>query len=186
MRAASSPAPPPEGFRRCSECDKNLPLADFSPSRRKHKVTSQCRACARTICSDYRAKNPEVVAKWRESQVTRRRRDWADTLVRGSRSSARTRGLSHSISKELLHRLWAEQGGRCKWLGVEMLDVVGERDPLQVSLDRIDPKRGYEPDNVALTTMLANLGRSTCSAGRFKEVVEILREVLMRRGPRPH
>jgi hypothetical protein len=48
---------------------------------------------------------------------------------------------------------------RCAVTGVAF-EFEGKRNPFRPSLDRIDSSRGYEPGNVRLVTLAANLAMS--------------------------
>ncbi|MBC7707426.1 MAG: hypothetical protein H7274_26240 [Rhodoferax sp.] len=64
------------------------------------------------------ARSPKVVELQRLASKARRRRDWQLTLLRGSQSSARTRGLANDLTIEVIEALWVKQVGRCYWFGV--------------------------------------------------------------------
>lgn len=134
--------------------------------------------CASAWRKDYLARRPDIAETVRQSNKTRRRRDWQATLLRGSKSSARARGLANDLTLDVIEELWVLQAGRCYWFGVPLQLGQPPRHPLIPSLDRIDNGRGYHRGNVVLSCFAANMGRGVCSAKDFKLVVAALAAAL--------
>ena len=72
-------------------------------------------------------------------------------------SAAKTRSENVTIDKNWLLAQWT---GRCKYTG-EVLSIdkppIGmQTNPMAPSLDQIDPKKGYTPENVAIVAWWAN------------------------------
>jgi len=93
--------------------------------------------------------------------------------VRASRNRAKERGLTHTITVgEILGRLW-DQEGRCALTGVTMTCLLplgtrrGLTCPTTISIDRIDPNRGYVLDNVRLVCWFANRARGELADDTF-------------------
>jgi hypothetical protein len=122
----------------------------------------------------WRAENPERAREGniRCQRVTR----WHVSITHRCMSNAKRRGHDFDLDADFVLALFEEQGRRCYWLGVEMVPSVGTREPLQPSIDRLDPSRGYTRDNVVIASQFANMGRSTMSAERFRVFLRELRE----------
>lgn len=75
------------------------------------------------------------------------------------------------VTTDDLKDKWAEQNGKCYWLGIDMSleDLMISRSPFAVSVDRLDSSGEYTKDNIVLTTRFANLGRGAYDAEDFKE-----------------
>lgn len=76
--------------------------------------------------------------------------------------------LQNERSKTLciddLVNLWNAQNGKCAISGQPMTHILGSGKHLtNVSIDRIDPSRGYEKDNIRLVCRLCNIMRHTLS-----------------------
>lgn len=142
-----------------------------SAESRAYYEANREKLLAKTIA--YREANPEKV---RESQRLSKRKNWHKTICNALRGRAVARGLPFEITPETLLDLFEKQGGRCYWLDLPLvITSTDKRDPLQPSLDRLDPDRGYVLGNVVLTCMFANLGRSTLSAQKMRDFVVTLR-----------
>jgi hypothetical protein len=63
-----------------------------------------------------------------------------------------------NINGEFLENLKAKQNGMCYWLKIP-IDFTMQDRLRKVSLDRLDNSKGYEVDNVVLTTVFANTAR---------------------------
>lgn len=84
-----------------------------------------------------------------------------------------------SIDKDYLTSLWETQSGLCFWTQVPMVthsDFV--RHPQLVSVDRIDSTKHYTPDNVVLSCMFANFGKSSTDVRTWFTFLRLLRESL--------
>lgn len=75
----------------------------------------------------------------------------------GLMSRAKKSGLSVDINKEYLHKLWDMQNGKCAISGIQMTYISNcGRIPTNVSVDRIDSKKGYIKGNIQLVCMAVN------------------------------
>lgn len=77
-----------------------------------------------------------------------------------------------------IESLFEKQSGLCHWFGVPLVPCASRRDPQHPSLDRLDPSKGYTRDNVVLTCLAANAGRSDNTTERFLAFVTTLRSSL--------
>jgi hypothetical protein len=67
------------------------------------------------------------------------------------------RGRKNDLTRDDLRAAWDRQGGRCALTGLAMTVHAGKgRVGTNVSIDRIDAARGYEPDNIQLTCVTPN------------------------------
>ena len=106
---------------------------------------------------------------------------WDYLLVKSSKHKERTARFGPSdLDEAYLRELFAQQNGRCYWLGIPMVPSAVKRDPRRPSVDRLDNSKGYVRGNVVLTTMFANMGRSQLDAESFRAFVEELRISLPR------
>lgn len=190
------------GGKRCTRCGEFKPLDQFDARGNTiDGLTSQCLACdekrrktpkaKRQACdrvkrayrrdpekfkkrsTDYRKANPEKVAA--TLRKTTRLTRWYTALAISMRMRAKKTGRPFDLDGDFLLSLFEKQGGRCYWLGVPMVPSIAHRDPRRPSVDRLDQGKGYTRDNVVLTTMFANMGRSSLDATSFAAFVEELR-----------
>ena len=75
------------------------------------------------------------------------------TALKNARSRASKKGLPFNITREYIKALFEEQGGMCHYSGMQLNVVKNDPDvtidPFKMTLDCIDPLRGYAVGNVA-------------------------------------
>jgi hypothetical protein len=118
--------------KRCSKCRKLYPLPRFG------RHPSYCKPCNSVYQRDVVLKDP-------------RRRLWLSSY-----QNAKARGIEHSIRPKQI-----KLPPTCKYLGITIdYRRASERRRLRSydapSIDRINPARGYTPDNVQVISDLAN------------------------------
>ena len=83
--------------------------------------------------------------------------------------NARTRGIAFDLMPDTAWAQYLRQGGRCALTGWR-IDFAGTHAGTRrqtASLDRIDPARGYAPDNVMWTHKQVNVSRFGLSVAAF-------------------
>lgn len=75
------------------------------------------------------------------------------------------------INGAFLEKLKNKQNGLCYWLDIP-IDFTLKDNLRKPSLDRLDNNKGYEIDNVVLTTVFANTGRRDASIEEIKYFVK--------------
>lgn len=80
---------------------------------------------------------------------------------------------SMGITREDLINQFEIQNGLCFWFKIKLdpNDVFKSRYPLAMSVDRLDNTKGYEKDNIVITSRLANLGRGNCDTETFHDIM---------------
>ena len=75
----------------------------------------------------------------------------------GTRRTSRA-DLTWHINQAHLYNLYHKQEGKCALSGQQMTWLTGQgKVDTNISLDRIDPEKGYEPDNIQLITYRCNI-----------------------------
>lgn len=75
----------------------------------------------------------------------------------GARDRAKYKDRLFNISKEDLIDLWNKQEGKCAISKIPMtFNMDSGRNPYNVSVDQIDPAKGYTKDNIQLVCMCVN------------------------------
>ena len=96
--------------------------------------------------------------------------------ARGAKGEG-TKEKAVNITAEDIQKKFKEQSGKCYWTGIQMEEKYNyiSKSPLAISPDRLDNKRGYEYDNIALTLRICNNGKKDYQ-GDFTEVIRYLRD----------
>jgi hypothetical protein len=146
------------GLARCSKCGADKSEDEFRVNRKGKKfeyVLSYCFECRHTqqcdnINSDIRL---YLNDRWRRVKVR-----------------AKQKNISFTLTKEFLYDQFSQQNGKCFYTDVPLRCRVGEgysRDAF--SIDRVDFKLGYTPDNVVLCTYKANTIKTDVTLEEMKE-----------------
>ena len=85
-----------------------------------------------------------------------------------------------TCTEEDVERIFNEQGGKSKWLGltIDPMDVFRMHYPLAPSLDRLDNDKDYTPDNICISTRFENYGFNKATDSIKQECVSILKKQL--------
>jgi hypothetical protein len=128
---------------------------------------------------EYRQKHRDWVAAHpghnKRQAAKQRTARWAALLLWNARRSTYIRAnkgrndatLEITLTEEDILAIYERQGGLCYWFGVKMIPSQEKRDPRRPSLDRLNNDKGYTPDNVVLSCMAANVGRSESTHEAF-------------------
>lgn len=82
----------------------------------------------------------------------------------GAKDRATNKSIPFTITKEDLLTLWNIQGGKCAISNLDMTYDLGEgRVYTNVSIDQIEPSKGYTIDNIQLVCMAVNQLKSDFS-----------------------
>lgn len=120
------------------------------------------------------------------NEETRRLGEWVE-VYRRCRKGAKTRGIEWAFSVDDMMKLAAEAHGRCQ---VSMIRFSSEKAgykkrPWLPSLDRIDPRGAYRPDNVRLVCAAVNLARNVWSDDVFFSLCDaVVKSARLRVGPK--
>lgn len=107
----------------------------------------------------WRKDNPEYFRKWRESSPFK-------YVVSSIKSRTKKSGLDFDLDQEYIQQIWDECGGICPMTGVPMLKISkinDARGSSVMSVDRIDPNKGYVKENIRLVSYWYNRTRSNYS-----------------------
>jgi hypothetical protein len=117
----------------------------------KNKVSSSKRKVA------WRRANKEHVAEY--TRVYSRERPWMSLLSLAKRRSSE-RGLPYGLSVDWAISRWT---GRCEISGIELIVGSGRQHMRSPTIDRIDAKYGYTPDNCRFVCLALNAMRGDCT-----------------------
>jgi len=83
--------------------------------------------------------------------------------------------LVDKLGRENIINLYKKQGGCCAISGIKMSGVknpsIKHRNPTNISIDKIDPKKGYILDNIQLTCLWTNTGKQQLSTEEYRKLL---------------
>lgn len=123
-----------------------------------------------------------------KDHILRRARNWRkanplSVLLKASRSRALERGIAHDLDLEWFVAKHAAQNGRCAITGVPFDSAWvghGKKNPLGMSLDRVEPAKGYVKENCRLVCFAVNAAMSDWGDGVFAKLAYGLVELQRR------
>lgn len=104
--------------------------------------------------------------------------------LRRARDRARRKGYSCTITEEHLLNLYLDGGARCAITGIpfrDWHDGDSRCNPFACSIDKINPRGGYDPGNVRLVLFCINLALADFGEAVFREVFGKMIEAAMER-----
>ena len=87
-----------------------------------------------------------------------------------ARKRATMLGREYTLQDGWALQRFEEQGRKCALTGVTFLKDRLRRSPRAPSIDRIDSKKGYTPDNCQLITYIANCAKNQFTVDEFVEM----------------
>lgn len=157
-------------MRICSDCRRELPIDDFGFI---HSASHLVRE--RTVvhfhhprCFDCRLALMEILARHELYSLTLHR--FAKKLSISSRSGSRARKLACLIGPDDLIEMFVRQKGLCAISAVPMeleSGTGGIKNPLAMSVDRIDSDGNYTPDNIQLVCAAINFMKQEMTMDQF-------------------
>mgnify|MGYP000005459383 FL=1 len=145
----------------CYKCNKYKPEEDFdnSPSNWfRNGKDRRCKDCKKQQYLKRKAAN-------------RGKKDLNRILLEryhGVLERSNKKGQECTITLDYLRELWCKQNGLCAISNLPMTYIFNNgRIPTNVSVDRIDSKKGYTRDNVQLVCMAINQMKSDLDNNTF-------------------
>lgn len=149
------------GQKTCRSCELVKPVEDFYVIRNKG-TDSYCKPCRLEIDKEHNRRSPG---------------GRLNTLIGAARTRARKNDLEFNLTKAFMIHLWEKQNGECYYTRVD-LTFDGKRLPSALSIDRVDPKKGYTKDNVVLCCRLVNEVKTNLTVNELLELCQIISENL--------
>lgn len=107
----------------------------------------------------------------------RRIAKWSSYALIEARRRNKSLNLPMTIDVDWIETRFTLQAGKCHYTGVKLQpEKCGSRSPFQPSLDRIDNRDGYTPDNCCLTSLGWNFMRNEASVSEALEFLSSIKE----------
>lgn len=134
----------------CYKCLKYKSIDDFDSAPNNWYRLGKDRRCKQCKHNQYRNRRKRYAHTTDLYKILRFR-------FYGARDRAKNKNLDFELTVDYLMYLWNKQQGKCALSGIKMTTFLCHgRTPTNVSVDRIDPNKGYTMDNVQLVCMACN------------------------------
>lgn len=142
-----------DGKLKCHCCGKFLDVSYFGKKKNKYRDNhdSRCRMC-RTKQNKTRKDLYDRDTKLNKILQMR---------YLCAKERATKYDIPFDITKDYVYELWQKQNGKCAISGIDMTFEFNKgRIATNVSIDQINPKKGYTTDNIQLVCMAVNQMKS--------------------------
>jgi hypothetical protein len=123
----------------------------------------------------YQAKKEYFKQKDKERKTHFRKHNPFALMISSLRTGAKRRNMNFEITEQDLQNLWDKQKGKCYYTKLDMNFTFHLSLPKQMSLDRVDPCKGYSLDNIVLCCQFINYAKHDYKLEDFLEFLEELR-----------
>jgi hypothetical protein len=138
-----------DGDLYCSRCKSYQNINEFWNNKGKEYRANKALACK--TCERKRSKEKRI------RQCNNDIETFLKASIKMSHWNAQKRKLVYEISLKDLLNLWEKQNGICALSGESMTHIRGKgRVITNVSIDRIDSKKGYIVENIQLVCQFCN------------------------------
>ena len=168
--------------RTCCVCSETKPLSEFPQKRSesikliKPSTNNCCKACNAERSRKWRANNPGYRTTGKVTALPVEERPWMSAVrQRLTDAKGRCKKLNKdapNISAEYLYSVLLNQGKKCALTGAELL--LEPNHPLCLSLDQIDPGKGYIEGNVQWLAWCVNRAKGDLSDTDFFDMCVVI------------
>lgn len=158
------------GKKRCFKCKRWLELTEFSKNRHTfdgfQKVCKSCFASYKCVVDGYNKKSALI-----KTDIE----TYFKYKCHNTKSRIKHKNLDFDIDGEFLLSLYRSQGKKCYYSGVPIYHNTGLYNFNSISIERLNPDKGYTRDNVVLCAFGMNSFKGSMTEQEFKK---ILRQVI--------
>ena len=166
--------------RPCNTCKIEKPECDFPQFKGKsikfnrYRQHGQCKTCNAHKAREWRKKNPGYSGTGRVAALPMEERTWMSAVrTRLSGARERCKKLKRNppiLTDQYLYELLLAQGKECALTGVKLTLEINH--PLCLSLDQIDPEKGYVEGNVQWLAWCVNRAKGDLTTSNFHSMCE--------------
>ena len=175
----------------CTKCLITKPVTDFSRKGKGDKnfaavgvsswteFKSTCKSCDAEYAREFRRKNPGYKGSGKNSKYLEEDKFLISAIRHRlnvcKRNYKKRNGKCESnLDTDYLYDLFKSQNGKCKYLGIDL--KVEKKHLASLSLDKIDPNKGYAKGNVQWLCWAVNRAKGEMSEDEFLKMCRIITE----------
>jgi hypothetical protein len=171
--------------RICTECNEVLPRSNFYKTTLKATGRVQfhaaCKQCYKTRIQKYEVRSKEKNNGISRSVLSRKKniKPYASHIINMARARSIKKSMDFSIDVEWFLSALESQDWKCAISGekMEISAGTGKRLFKGVSIDRVDNKKGYTPDNCWLVCYSINAFKADSD---LQQMINLCRSVAMK------
>lgn len=156
-----------KGNKRCGKCGQWKPSSEFYRHIKGGRRHPHCNICALEQREQWWYQNRDRMYERRAARLNDL--DYKiGRMLMTIRQRAKKKGLEYKLTVGDVLSQWEKQQGLCFYSGVLMTNINGEgRCFTNFSIDRVDSKCGYTPDNIVLCCEVVNRMKIELSVDNF-------------------
>jgi hypothetical protein len=173
-------------FKICNYCKLNLPIEKFRLRKYVSKINnksadrpaSRCRDCEKQNRKDYVKNNPEKIKatgeRYHEKHLGTIKYHVQERIAGWHKASV----IPSDLTVDYLVDLYNKQDGYCYYSGEKMIFgwIDGKINHNTMSLDKLDPSKGYVQGNVVWCSYLVNTMKQDLTENEFYEMLSKILE----------
>ncbi|MCW6831721.1 hypothetical protein [Salmonella enterica] len=166
-------------FKTCSRCKELLPIEVFPETKKsltgfKTNYENRCRPCKAAVAREWRKKNPGYNGTGVLKAIPKEHRKWYSAVshrLKDARSRCKKFGKPvPDCTVEYLFEILKSQEFKCALTGATL--VIESGHPLCLSLDQIEPNKGYSIGNVQWLAWCVNRAKGDLSTNDFIDMCD--------------
>ncbi len=156
----------------CKECkvkldETNIHKNTFIISRQNF---GRCKSCALLKKNSWRNKDVDTLTA-KKARATY----WYKFLLRQAKAKRVNKSsVPVSIDEKWILQQYQKQDKKCYWTGVKLEISNIPQHPFKPSLDRLEIKGPYSPENTVITALSVNIGRNENSTKSLKTFLKLI------------
>lgn len=169
----------------CSRCKQWKPFSEFPPIKPKKGcqytnsnrsvVNVNCKQCNKERAKEWRLKHPNYKGTGKIKNIPEELRPWA-SAVRSKIKDAKERSVKYSkafnLTFDYCWNLLLQQNKKCALTGYDLSLEKGH--PFNISLDAIDPTKGYIEGNIQWVLWCANRAKGDLNLPTFYDLCTLI------------
>ena len=158
-----------DGKKKCYKCKEIKLIEDFSKNRSNfdgyQKVCKECFSNYGCVKVGYSKKSKLIKSDLK-------------TYFRNKHSffkkKCEKKNIEFNLSKDYLYELYLKQSGKCFYTEIDIIHNVGCHQFNSISVDRVDPNKGYTEDNIVLSSFAINSFKGMFNEYEYKNFLNIV------------
>ena len=155
------------GKKRCFKCKEFKQVDDFSKNRSTFDGYQKvCKDCF----SSYEVVKNGIIKK--HNLLKTDLKVYLRNATSGIERKCKVKNLNFDLDKEYLFNLYQKQNGKCYYTGLEIKHNIGCFQYDSITVERLDPDKGYTKNNIVLSCFAINSFKGMMNEIEYKELLE--------------
>jgi len=152
-----------DGKKKCFKCKNIKVIEEFSKNRSTfdgyQKVCKECFSNYDSVKMGYKRKSER-----RKFDL----KSYFQNKTSYLKNKCILKNLDFDLDNNFLYNLYLKQKGKCHYLNVDIISNTYKCEFNSISVDRLDPTKGYVKENVVLSSFSINSFKGSMSENEFK------------------